>query len=294
MDTNFRTCMKPLLKHEGGFSDNKNDPGGATYKGVTQKTYDAYRDKKGLQRRSVRYMSDDEMSEIYYNFYWIPCGGKWLPSGVDYVVFDGAVNSGVRQSVKWLQRALRGQQLYEGGIDGQAGIQTQDAVNNAELGQLIEDICNQRLWFLQKLDTWQYFGKGWSKRVADVKRIGKSMLERVVQKASGEIEEDLPEAEVIDANEIAKAPPSSTKVTETPVGKVAQRTGGLAVGTLLLSMLDKASDYISLFTGLPSWLISYILVALTICAVVGIIAYAAIAIFQVIERKRQGEDLEAE
>ncbi len=44
-----------------------------------------------------------------------------LAPGVSYVVFDGNVNSGVSQSIKWLQRALQGLGLYQGAIDGIIG-----------------------------------------------------------------------------------------------------------------------------------------------------------------------------
>jgi hypothetical protein len=52
--------------------------------------------------------------------------GDQLPAGVSYVVFDGAANSGVGQSVKWLQRALG--PLYTSGIDGDMGAGTLGAV----------------------------------------------------------------------------------------------------------------------------------------------------------------------
>lgn len=292
MDKNFFVVMKPLQAHEGGYSNHPSDPGGSTYRGVTQRTYDAYRKVRTLPTRDVRQMTAAEYTDIYKTFYWNPCGGPSLPSGVDYAVFDAAVNSGVRQSIKWLQRALKGQGLYQdGSIDGQFGVQTREAVMEADILQLIQDICNQRLWFLQKLETWPVFGKGWGRRVADVRRVSLVMAKNDMEPE--EPDEPLPPPVHIAAEETAKAPSSSTKVTETAAGNVAAKTGGLGVVTVVLSVLEKSSEYISIFTGMPQWLIQYILIALIICAVVGIIGFAAVAIMDVIRRKRKGEDMEA-
>lgn len=81
-----------------------------------------------------------------------PFKGDLLPDGVDYVVLNGAGNSGVSQSIKWLQRALG--PLYKGAIDGVMGFSTLDAlkgVNNHDA--LIARICDQRLNFLRHLKT---------------------------------------------------------------------------------------------------------------------------------------------
>lgn len=302
MDKNFQTVMKPLAAHEGGYSNHPADPGGSTFRGVTQRTYDAYRRQINKPTQDVRRMSNTEYFDIYYRYYWSPSGGKVSPSGVDYCVFDAAVNSGVRQAVKWLQRALKGQRVYNGYIDGQFGIQTSEAVLEADPIQLIEDICNQRLWFLQKLDTWTHFGTGWSRRVRDVRRISKIMSQRdVKQQALGEppvepsdpvVEVNEPPAE-IEAEEMGKAPPSSTKVSETPAGSVAAKTGGLGVLTVVLSVLEKGSEYIAIFTGMPQWLVQYILVVLIIAAIIGIIGFAAVALVDVIRKKKKLEDVEA-
>ena len=62
---NFDKCLTRTLVHEGGWSNHPKDPGGATMRGVIQRVYDGYRDRKGLGRRSVRQITDDELKEIY-------------------------------------------------------------------------------------------------------------------------------------------------------------------------------------------------------------------------------------
>nr|WIE90783.1 glycoside hydrolase family 108 protein [Mesorhizobium sp. WSM4875] len=162
-----------VLAHEGGYSNHPADPGGATMKGVTQRVYDAYRKSKGLALRSVKRITGQELFEIYDRQYWDAVKGDLLPSGVDYVVFDGAVNSGPKQSIIWLQRALG--PLYKGRLDGVMGVGTIAAVQACnDHDALIDRICDQRRIFLQHLNTWPVFGRGWSSRVAEVRSIGQS------------------------------------------------------------------------------------------------------------------------
>lgn len=75
-------------------------------RGVTQRVYDEYRRALGLQTMTVKNISDSELQAIYRKKYWNEIKGDKLAPAVSYVVFDGAVNSGVAQSVKWLQRAF--------------------------------------------------------------------------------------------------------------------------------------------------------------------------------------------
>lgn len=141
-------------------------------KGVIQRVYDAYRSRKGLPKRSVKNITKPELEEIYKRQYWDACRCDDLPDGVDYVVFDGAVNSGPKQSIKWLQRAA--------GVnaDGEIGAVTLEAVENAgNNDNLIDRICDRRLAFLRALKTWPTFGKGWKARVDGVRAVGKAWAE---------------------------------------------------------------------------------------------------------------------
>jgi lysozyme family protein len=168
---NFERALSRVLKYEGGFSDHPSDPGGPTMKGVIQRVYDAYREQLSLPKRSVRHISEIELREIYRRQYWDRIRGDKLPGGVDFVVFDGAVNSGPAQSTKWLQRAL--------GVtaDGDMGVMTVNAALAADPSELVDSICDQRLTFLKRLKTWPVFGKGWGARVADVRNVGSAWAE---------------------------------------------------------------------------------------------------------------------
>jgi lysozyme family protein len=168
----FAKSLQLVLVHEGGYSNDPRDPGGATMKGVTQRVYDMYRKAKGLTPRSVKSITRDELQDIYKSRYWDMIKGDQLPAGVDYVCFDGAVNSGPVQAGKWLQKALGSH--YIGKIDGQVGASTvAAALDHPNHDALVEAICARRLAFLRALKTWRVFGKGWQARVDDVERIGK-------------------------------------------------------------------------------------------------------------------------
>lgn len=175
MRDEFNRALPRVLVHEGGYVNHPKDPGGETNKGVIQRTYDAFRKAKGLALQSVRHITDAEVAEIYKKEYWDRVGGDKLPPGVGYVVFDGAVNSGVAQSVKWLQRALKEYGLYGGKVDGVAGQGTIDAVGGVnDHDALIAKIIARRDAFLRALKTWKTFGKGWAARIANVLKTGQA------------------------------------------------------------------------------------------------------------------------
>lgn len=166
----FTRALPRVLAHEGGYVNDPLDPGGATNKGITFRVYDAYRIRKGLPTRDVRAITATEIAEIYRLQYWDAVKGDELPPGLDYVLFDGAVNSGPSQSIKWLQRALGSV-----AVDGQIGQATLAAVTaHGRPAELIDRICDRRLTFLQALKTWPRFGKGWRARVEGVRKTARS------------------------------------------------------------------------------------------------------------------------
>lgn len=237
-----KESLAKVLVHEGGYVNHRQDPGGPTNKGVTQRVYDAYRKGKGLPMRSVKHITMDEVYEIYDRQYWDAVKGDQLPAGVDYVVFDGAVNSGPSQSIKWLQRALG--PLYTGRVDGIMGMATLTAlrsVNNNDA--LIDRICAQRLAFLKALKTWRTFGKGWSSRVAGVRSIGRAWATGETPPAAIHVEGGQAKGFIEDA----KAPPSTAPADAATGGGVA---GGGVVGTVQtlqdqLSPISYSSEWIT-------------------------------------------------
>ena len=106
----FGVALDFVLRREGGYANNPNDPGGATMQGVTQRVYDQHRAVWGEPLRPVRQIAPDELRKIYEWSYWIP--SKAADIDVSHPLtalchFDCAVNCGVGMAAKLLQRALR-------------------------------------------------------------------------------------------------------------------------------------------------------------------------------------------
>lgn len=168
----FKPCDEFVSQWEGGNVDHPKDPGGRTSRGVTQAVYDKFRRDRGLPKRDVFSMTEEERVKIYQTLYWNKVQGGLLPPGFDLVVYDPAVNSGPSRGVKWFQKAMN--QTVKAGVseDGGMGNQTIRAASSAFTLQhgdvVIKQACRNRMEFLTALKTWATFGKGWGRRVAAV------------------------------------------------------------------------------------------------------------------------------
>ena len=164
--SNFATSLDLTLVYEGGWVDNKLDPGGATNRGVTQAVYDAFRDQAGLPRQSVRLITDGELVSLYEGRYWQRISGEELPLGLDYAVFDFAVNSGTGRAARALQNLVG---IIGPAADGVIGPRTLQAVSaytgSYGVTAVTDGLCNARMTFLRSLATFATFGHGWERRV---------------------------------------------------------------------------------------------------------------------------------
>jgi lysozyme family protein len=162
MIENFDACLAHLLKHEGGFVNHPSDPGGATNLGVTQAVWEDWIDR-AVSEENIKALTPAKVAPLYREMYWDRIKGDKLPFGVDYCVFDAAVNSGVSRAAKWLQTTV-------GAVaDGMIGEQTLKLVLLTNPLMIIDKYSFNRLAFLQRLATWPTFGKGWERRVEEVR-----------------------------------------------------------------------------------------------------------------------------
>lgn len=152
---NFDKAFEKLLGHEGGYSNNPADPGGETMWGVTIAVARA----SGYSG-SMRNMPVDVAKAIYRKQYWDPLNLDRLPQVVRFDLFDAAVNSGVKQAVKLLQRAA--------GVkdDGIIGPMTLAAANAMDPQMLDKRLSGHRLRFMASLRVWPSFARGWANRIA--------------------------------------------------------------------------------------------------------------------------------
>ena len=169
MKNNFEHCLKYVLEHEGGFVDHPKDPGGATNLGVTKSTWENWVGHP-VDVEAIKNLTIADVTPLYKEKYWDKVRGDDLPQGVDYCVFDTAINSGPGRAAKFLQEAI--------GVtaDGAIGPMTLKASKEANARQVIDAYSAARLAFLQELKTWETFGRGWQRRVTEVRRHALAML----------------------------------------------------------------------------------------------------------------------
>jgi len=169
MLSNFPSSLALVLATEGGFVDHPADPGGMTNLGVTQ---NAWRDwvKRGVDEAEMRSLTPEQVAPMYKTKYWDACKCDDLPRGVDYAVFDAAVNMGPGRAAKLLQAAL--------GVaaDGSIGRATIAAATAADPSDLVEIFSYEKEAFYQSLPTFGTFGRGWFNRVARVQDAAGKMM----------------------------------------------------------------------------------------------------------------------
>ena len=172
MQSNFELCLGLLLQHEGGFVNDSRDNGGMTNLGVTIKVWEEWVGHP-VSEKEMRALTPTMVGPLYKRKYWDACHADDLVSGLDYAVFDVAVNSGVGRAVKLLQSCVGATP------DGGYGSITSALVKKAssDPARLIELFCAKRLEFLQSLKSFEAFGKGWSRRVSEVKDTALKMVE---------------------------------------------------------------------------------------------------------------------
>lgn len=161
--SNREASISKTLSYEGGFTNNKHDPGAATNWGITIADARLHW-KSDATVEDVRHMPKSVAIEIYRTKYWAKMGCDDRPVGPDFVDHDYGVNSGVSRSLT-LRKKLDAQKL--------------SPIN------YVKAQTRARLSFLMNLRTWAFFGKGWGKRVADVQATGVRMAVEAAGKPVG-------------------------------------------------------------------------------------------------------------
>jgi lysozyme family protein len=157
MKKNFDECLKMLLTHEGGYVNDPRDSGGRTNLGMTQAVYEQFLGR-AVTEDEMKALTPADVGPVYKANYWDKCRCDDLPSGLDWSVFDWAVNSGTGRSAKALQRVIACKP------DGAIGPATLKAVSDFEPMDLIEKMFDARQHFYENLKQFDIYGSGWSRR----------------------------------------------------------------------------------------------------------------------------------
>lgn len=158
---NFQVALEFTLKQEGGYVNDADDMGGATNHGITQHTFDNFRDSLSLQRQPVSMITDSDTARIYEAMYWTPAKCPQMPDKLSIAHFDTAVNCGVTAAIKMLQRAVGVED------DGVYGAFTAAEVTHEGNALIIPYLDERRASYRQIVaakPTQEKFLKGWLAR----------------------------------------------------------------------------------------------------------------------------------
>ncbi len=181
----FEDALLTILKHEGGYANHPNDPGGATNYGVSLRYLLTLGDVDGdgylegdfdgdgdVDADDIKRMTAANAADIYREQWWDRYQyGRINAQSLATKVLDMAVNMGAGRAHRLLQTALTmcGKDVV---VDGKLGPGTCEAVNKcAEMPLLImlRAVCAQFYMRLHKSNPDKYgpFIKGWLHRAYD-------------------------------------------------------------------------------------------------------------------------------
>lgn len=158
-----------LLKHEGGFVNHPNDPGGATNKGVTFEVFKAfYGADKTVE--DLKNITDEQAMHVAKVGYWDKVwGDKIINQSVAEIVFDHAWGAGVSRAVKLLQSILNDKFGKNLAVDGVMGPLTLAATNSVNASKLFNYYWDGRASYYEYITTvnekLKVFLKGWMNRL---------------------------------------------------------------------------------------------------------------------------------
>lgn len=157
----FILILSFVLKFEGGFTTLLDDPGGATNKGVTQATYNAYLKSKHLPKKSVKFITKDEVNEVYYDRYFLKCYADSFEFPLALVHMDAAVNFGVSKSLTLMKRTLG----YKETTSIKEVFKNVKGMNQDSLARIyIDERIKERYKIVERIPTSKRFLRGWINR----------------------------------------------------------------------------------------------------------------------------------
>lgn len=164
MQSNYVNSLELVLKHEGGYVNHPDDPGGITNLGITKRTYEGWVGHE-VDASTMQDLVRQDVEPIYKVNYWDRVKGDELPSGLDLAVFDFAVNAGTGRAAKYLQRMVGATQ--DGAIGPMTLKAVQQYVSQHGVAQAVRVYGELRQQYYEKLKHFDTFGRGWTRRVEE-------------------------------------------------------------------------------------------------------------------------------
>ena len=157
----FHRCIDPILAEEGGLSNHPDDPGGLTKYGISQRSYPTL---------NIAALTLANAKDIYQHDYWLPIRGDQLPSGLDLLMLDCAINQGPTTAIKLLQRALR---IHDDGICGPITLNH----SIVSMPDVMDAFAAERALRYELNPNEATFGRGWYRRLLRMNRQAWAMVE---------------------------------------------------------------------------------------------------------------------
>lgn len=171
---NFGNCVHKVLRHEGGYVNHPDDPGGITNLGVTKKVYDEWTGKESTVDQ-MKALDDEDVKPIYEENYWNKIKGDELPNGLDLCIFDFGVNAGPSRAAKMIQK------MADTTVDGGIGPNSIKAINALVKKDGLEEVIKlyqaKRQAYYESLKHFDTFGRGWTRRNEDTTAYALEMAE---------------------------------------------------------------------------------------------------------------------
>ena len=115
-DDRFIKFFKRLMKYEGGYVNDPDDPGGETKFGISKRAY---------PKLDINNITEVDAMLIFHRDYYLPLNiQSFVDERIAWQVFDFGVNAGVRRSAKMIQR------IVGAFPDGVIGEKTLEKINN--------------------------------------------------------------------------------------------------------------------------------------------------------------------
>jgi lysozyme family protein len=147
----FDGFIERILSHEGGYVFDRRDPGGETQWGISKRSYPAI---------NIKALTRDDAKAIYRRDFWQPVATLINDRALQFQILDAAVNHGMGNACRFLQRAV--------GVadDGHIGPVTVAAAGRMDPHDVHLKFMAERFEFWAKLTTFEAFGRGWTRRGA--------------------------------------------------------------------------------------------------------------------------------
>lgn len=145
----FKDALANVMTHEGGYVNDRHDPGGETNMGISKRSYPS---------EDIKNLTVSRAMAIYEKDYWDKIEGDMLPAAVAFVLFDMAVNMGVRRAVRLLQN------IIGGGRDGIVGPETLRKLAAQPVRHVVLELTTERILSYADMSGWGRFGEGWTRR----------------------------------------------------------------------------------------------------------------------------------